>query len=260
MAPRFVVPCAMFASSFLMATLHAAPTFFAGTGHLYEAIFVSEGITWDNAHVVAGSMGGHLATITSQPENAFLFGLINSPAFFTPPSVANDYLGPWFGGRRSASSAWSWVTGEPFEYTNWEFNQPDGAFGSEQRTQFYKVNAGTVGDRWSDHPGDPIAGYDLPRGFIVEYPTAFTADSDVDGDVDGTDFLIWQRGFGLLPALKPDGDIDGDKDVDDADLAIWAQQFGSAMEFAVVPEPTSLAVCALLAVPRVGRRRQRRRS
>ncbi|MCH8840516.1 MAG: hypothetical protein IH831_07530, partial [Planctomycetes bacterium] len=46
-----------------------------------------------------------------------------------------------------------------------------------------------------------------------------SADFDEDGDVDGKDFLTWQRGLGiLLGAAHGDGDADGDGDVDLADL------------------------------------------
>ncbi len=56
------------------------------------------------------------------------------------------------------------------------------------------------------------------------------ADFDIDGDVDGADFLAWQRGFGtIVPnATKTDGDADNDTDVDADDLNIWESQFGTA--------------------------------
>jgi len=61
-------------------------------------------------------------------------------------------------------------------------------------------------------------------------------DFDVDGDVDGRDFLIWQRGFGIMSgATIGDGDANDDDVVDDADYAIWAAAFGE-------PGPPALAV------------------
>jgi glucose/arabinose dehydrogenase len=53
-----------------------------------------------------------------------------------------------------------------------------------------------------------------------------TADFDTDGDVDGHDFLAWQRGLGLSNAQRVDGDTNADGDVDSGDLTIWKQQFG----------------------------------
>jgi M6 family metalloprotease-like protein len=64
--------------------------------------------------------------------------------------------------------------------------------------------------------------------FSIDGPDPPSADFDVDGDVDGADFLAWQRGFGTpMPlATKPDGDADNDTDVDGRDLAVWEGQFG----------------------------------
>jgi peptidoglycan/xylan/chitin deacetylase (PgdA/CDA1 family) len=69
-----------------------------------------------------------------------------------------------------------------------------------------------------------------------------TADFDVDGDVDGVDFLAWQRGFGTSPgATLAQGDADHDGAVTAADLAIWQNHYGTALTAATlaVPEPAS---------------------
>ena len=57
---------------------------------------------------------------------------------------------------------------------------------------------------------------------------AVSADFDVDGDVDGRDFLLWQRGFGTAApnAVNADGDADNDTDVDGDDLGVWQDQYG----------------------------------
>ena len=54
-----------------------------------------------------------------------------------------------------------------------------------------------------------------------------SADFDTDGDVDGADFLAWQRGFGTASPTPSEGDADFDADVDAADLGIWQTNFGS---------------------------------
>jgi hypothetical protein len=77
-------------------------------------------------------------------------------------------------------------------------------------------------------------------------------DFDEDGDVDGADFLAWQRGYGiLLGAEHGDGEATGDGAVDAADLAIWDDQFGSAASplivdssNAVVPESATWILLA----------------
>jgi len=70
------------------------------------------------------------------------------------------------------------------------------------------------------------------------------ADFDQDGDVDGSDFLAWQRGFGVGTTLAQ-GDANGDGQVDDLDLAAWQSQLGMAalntqQPSTGVPEPSSL--------------------
>lgn len=68
---------------------------------------------------------------------------------------------------------------------------------------------------------------------------ASPGDFDADGDVDGADFLVWQRGFGTT--------------YDAADLAAWKANFGSAPAIGAVPEPSTmlLALCTLAALARV---------
>jgi hypothetical protein len=85
------------------------------------------------------------------------------------------------------------------------------------------------------------------------------ADFDSDLDVDGADYLTWQRGLGLLgTASFADGDANGDFNVDRGDLAYWKGQFAGPSATApagAVPEPAAacLATCGALFL---GRRRQ----
>jgi len=72
------------------------------------------------------------------------------------------------------------------------------------------------------------------------------ADFDADNDVDGKDFLAWQRGFGNAGGLA-EGDANGDGVVNGSDLAIWEGQFGTpsalaAASAATVPEPAALGI------------------
>jgi hypothetical protein len=84
------------------------------------------------------------------------------------------------------------------------------------------------------------------------------ADFDGDNDVDGNDFLIWQRGLGV--GTSSTGDANGDGTVNGADLTIWRNQFGGAPIAAAagaVPEPSALALAGLGLVALAARRRQR---
>jgi hypothetical protein len=55
------------------------------------------------------------------------------------------------------------------------------------------------------------------------------ADFDSDSDVDGADFLAWQRGLGSTDAAatRANGNADNDADVDADDLAAWAASFAA---------------------------------
>ncbi|TWU24621.1 sialidase family protein [Bythopirellula polymerisocia] len=59
-------------------------------------------------------------------------------------------------------------------------------------------------------------------------PILASAEFDGDGIIDGRDFLVWQRGFGIPNAQKADGDANNDMFVDGADLGVWQAQFGLA--------------------------------
>jgi autotransporter-associated beta strand protein len=86
---------------------------------------------------------------------------------------------------------------------------------------------------------------------VITLAAVDDADFDADGDVDGADFLTWQRNVGITPgtANLEDGDANGDDDVDGDDLLAWENQFGTATAAAsAVPEPGA-ALLALLAAP-----------
>jgi hypothetical protein len=75
-------------------------------------------------------------------------------------------------------------------------------------------------------PGDP---QDLVFRYAVAPESSIASDFDGDGDSDGDDFLVWQRGLGTSTgATKAQGNADGDADVDADDLAIWKSEFGGA--------------------------------
>ncbi|MGB7069669.1 MAG: dockerin type I domain-containing protein [Pyrinomonadaceae bacterium] len=95
---------------------------------------------------------------------------------------------------------------------------------------------------------------------IVDGIGANNAYFDGDGDVDGGDYLKWQRGVGLTGQTNnSNGDANGDGSVAAADLSIWRTQFGVGPLVAAataIPEPTcfSLLLAAGLVPLRFGRR------
>ena len=87
---------------------------------------------------------------------------------------------------------------------------------------------GTGFDRVRDGNGDTVSRVDIGAFEVQSSAEPPSADFDEDGDIDGRDFLAWQRGFGTSPAVKADGDADNDTDVDGDDLTIWQDQFGQS--------------------------------
>lgn len=74
-------------------------------------------------------------------------------------------------------------------------------------------------------------------------PCCECGDFDGDTDTDGSDFLNWQKGNGILSgALLSDGDANGDGMVDSWDLAEWQVLYGNAESpvALAVPEPAGL--------------------
>jgi hypothetical protein len=80
-------------------------------------------------------------------------------------------------------------------------------------------------------------------------------DNDGNGTVDGRDFLIWQRQFGMAGSNLT-GDSNGDGAVDDFDLLLWRRNHGaqlaaSSVTGIQVPEPAGMAI-ALIGIATLG--------
>ncbi len=90
----------------------AAQTF---AGHRYQ--FFPHSGTWLQAKAKAEALGGHLAAVTTEAEDAFI------KATFEP--MVADGEGFWIGGKREADGSFRWITGEPFAIERWLPGQPD---------------------------------------------------------------------------------------------------------------------------------------
>ena len=106
-------------------------------GHEYHVFPVYER-NWQEAAKMCDSLGGYLATISSQEENDALFGYITSLGY------ENVYFG--FTDAEEERN-WKWVNEEPVTYTNWHSGEPNGENSNEDYAQFYwKFTDGT----WND--------------------------------------------------------------------------------------------------------------
>lgn len=59
----------------------------------------------------------------------------------------------------------------------------------------------------------------------LEERVALAADFNGSGTVDGDDLDIWETGYGSTMATQMDGDADGDTDVDGFDFLAWQREF-----------------------------------
>ena len=135
---------------------------------------------------------------------------------------------------------------------------PDGRFAIDDLLQFFndedgETSAGFINSlAYYDELLTPEAitalGGATANGIAVTAPVT-DADFDNSGTVDGADFLIWQRGFGInAGATNGQGDADSNGKVDAADLAVWKTSFGQPAATAVagaVPEPGSFFLAAM---------------
>ena len=174
-------------------------------------------------------------------------------------NTQNMVLEYGFGSSFDSISAWT-APGGNFDFVSPSTAGPAGARDGNDPTNRVAGLGGevpginwTAGDtlwlRWiednntgNDH-GLAIDNLVLSTETIVE-PPVDNADFDGDGDIDGRDFLTWQRGYGIGISLQ-EGDANGDNTVDGLDLGIWQTQYATTPELAAVsavPEPSAIFI------------------
>lgn len=102
--------------------------------------FFVEALPWVEAEARCVAWNGHLASVASPEEDAFLNvwpAMLGFPPF--------NGFGIWLGGTDVAGNAFAWSDATPFAFTAWGPNQPDNGFGVDC---IEKRNDGTA--RWYD--------------------------------------------------------------------------------------------------------------
>lgn len=131
------------------------PILFPANGHYYELITAP--LDWPQARAAAATrtyhgIKGHLLTITSKAENDFIVANFSE-------SLREKHLG-----GELVNDRWTWITGEPFTFTNWAPGEPNG--GLTGCMNFHGANAlGT----WNDVPTWQVLGYFVEYDAPLEY-------------------------------------------------------------------------------------------
>jgi hypothetical protein len=180
-------------------------------------------------------------------DDAGLFAINNDGWQWTITGPGGDSQGP-FGEDESADGGGNWGA-NPTEIIKLEaFNV--GTSPTEATYMNVNVNHyrdGSTGSFSGSNSWSSGGGFqDLAalRDWLVD------GDADLDGIVDGSDFLAWQRNVATdEDADRRQGDLTGDGAVDELDLAEWELQLGAvAPAGSAVPEPQAWALAALAAV------------
>lgn len=139
----------------------------SGNGHAYDAIAATGGISWTDSRAEAGTSAldgcpGYLATLTTMDENQFIVDNL-------PEALPPGRRGYWIGGWQPPESnepagGWTWITGEPLEFTNWNApSEPNNWLGGEDAIHLWDDGLG----RWND-----LASDETTPGYVIEYDAA----------------------------------------------------------------------------------------
>jgi len=197
-------------------------------------------------------------------------GIFNATKVVADPAVQNE---PGLSNLRG-TIAMAKLGGDPNSATSeWFFNLADNSANLDNQNGGFTVFGRVLGSGMN--VADGIAALDrinaggaftdvpvLDRDVVLAQNNIFNSDAvvinsvsvlnlpdgdyDFDGDVDGEDFLVWQRTFGSTTLAEADGN--GNGVVDTADLTVWQTGFNAntALPSAQsVPEPGTLAIAAV---------------
>ena len=207
-----------------------------GNGHWYAARAVPLS---DAAIALAESLGGHLATIASEAENAMVASV------FLPTGKQWGWIGLRQRSRQASPAyGWYWMTGEPLVYQNWT-THPFGPAPDDSPcglAPLYlendQANQGAMerGMRWDDlEIGQHSCGNAWDNVAIIEWSADCNANGVVDfgeirnglaTDANG-DHIPDECQCATHPGLCCDGDVIESGTVDGVDLAAILATWGT---------------------------------
>ena len=129
-------------------------------GHTYY--FYNRLSTWYAAKYMCEKLGGHLVTITSAAENAFVKAMIGNSSI-------------WLGATdKDSEGTWKWVTGEGFSFSDWGEGEPNNDVSLNEGREDY-IHMLTENGKWNDSAGS------VTYPFICEIDTAYTVTYNANG-------------------------------------------------------------------------------
>lgn len=137
-------------------------------GHKYVRYDVDESLTWQEAKEYCETLGGHLATITSEAEQ-------NAVESIVVGGKSDQY---WLGAEKTYNrfSEGEWITGEPWTYENWVFSKD---ITHHNNLAMVRIsNSDTINDaralgRWDIASGENY-------GFICEFDESLASLEPID--------------------------------------------------------------------------------
>ena len=132
---------------------------FSFQGHCFS-FFREDMESWEAAQAHCESLGGHLAIITSQAMNDYLFGAMKSIG------LDDAYFGYT---DREEEGVWLWVNGVQYSYENWHEGEPNDSHDGEDYAMFWwGFDDGT----WNDGDFGRYTGGE--KNFICEWDNTTT--------------------------------------------------------------------------------------
>jgi formylglycine-generating enzyme len=181
--------CVCLSSSSHAANVVAGPITNRANGHQYYLLSPD---TWPAAQIAAQKLGGNLATIDDESEQAWVF-----QTFATFDGIARNL---WIGlTDQSLEGTFVWTSGKPLTFQNWAVGAPD-SFGDEDYVHMIEPTNGQAG-KWNDingnmtsNDGHPICGIVevLPPSLAIELIPRIT----LTGPAGSTNAIEWAESPG----------------------------------------------------------------
>jgi hypothetical protein len=130
-------------------------------GHTYELVSVDSPVTWFQAEDSAETLGGYLATVSSQEEQDLIAAQL--------PPGGNTWIG---GTDVIVEGTWIWMTGESWSFTNWSPGEPSQTEGDDY------LQIEQASGQWKSASGTALA-------FVVEWDCCT---GDYAGNADCDDY------------------------------------------------------------------------